>query len=287
MRVAADAFKTGHSSLGEYYLHRIAGDYRGRDVAPPSLLSSHPTATPGMCDAVYSRILESLTLSPEHAVQLLRRGIDEEAIIRNRYGSVSSHSVMTALVGDIANQMNIEGVPGLYRWKGQWRIVAEKSELLIPVRDHRFRISALCRSTGDPARKYPWVSSKASPSGCPPHHAEPWNVEFRPVLFVTEGALKADVIAAGLRFTTIGLAGATNVPPGFGTTLRDAYPLTVSVFVAYDSDVREKPNVAEGRRRLVKSLGESSFQVRILEWNSSDGKGLDDVLANMTGANEA
>jgi DNA primase len=282
MRVPAGAFKSGPSSLGEYYLHRIEGDHR-QDAARRSAPSLRPPATTGRCDAVYSRILESLTLSSEHAVQLLRRGLDEEAIIRNLYASVPTRSALIALSTEVSGHVDVEGVPGLWRSREGWQMVAEEGELLIPIRDHRFLIVALCRRTNDPQRRYLWVSSKASPSGSPPQHSEPWNAELRPVLYLTEGPLKADIIAARLAFTTIGLAGAGNIPPGLGATLREAYPNVVSAFIAFDADLDRKPAVEAGRNRLVESLTAAGYRVRLIEWDEADGKGLDDVLVRVQG----
>jgi DNA primase len=282
MRVSDGAFKTGTSSLGTYYLHRLAGDADVRHALAST--APRPVATPHLRDVVYSFILEPLTLSPEHVAQLHQRGLNEEAIVRNNSATAASRERMSALVSRLAQRCDLAGVPGLTNSESGWRFAAEEGDLLIPVRDARFRIIALRRRSDSSERRYSWVSSKFSPSGSPAHHAEPWNVEFRPVLCATEGELKADVIAHRLGFTTAGLPGVGSVPPGFGSTLRDAYPSVRSVFVAFDADVATNPRVQEGRNRLTRALKAVNFSVHLLEWCERDGKGLDDVLARSTAA---
>jgi hypothetical protein len=239
------------------------------------------TATPGVCDAVYSYILASLTLSPAHAAQLLERGLDETTIARNLYATATSRDRMRDIATEAAKRFDVVGVPG-FVWvrQNRWSLVAERGELLIPVRDSRSRTVALRRRANDAKRqrRYRWCSSEKTPSGSPVHHAEPWNSKFRPVLYVTEGELKADVISAKLGFTTIGLAGATNVPPGLGTTLREAYPGVASAFIAYDADFHRNPAVEKGRDGLIKSLQAAGYRVCLIEWDEANGKGLDDVL---------
>src|ERR1700730_11620722 len=63
MRVFAGSFKSGISSIGEYYLHRLRGDVTGSVLQGGNLqqvrstLTVQPIATAAMRDAVYGRLL--------------------------------------------------------------------------------------------------------------------------------------------------------------------------------------------------------------------------------------
>ena len=272
MRVSDGSYQSGTSAVGDYYLHRL-------DREPVRRIGTEPiVATPGLRDAVYSSILDALNLSPAHVANLLSRGLDEEAIVRNGYATMPRISVITSIIEDVARTHDITGVPGLTVENGRWRLAADRGELLIPVRDARWRIVALKRGTGDPDRKYPWCSTSDAPSGSPLHHAEPWNVELRTVIYISEGQLKADLIANFLRFTTIGLPGC-HAPAGFATQLREDYPTVRTVFVALDSDAATNRHVARAREHLESSLILGGYHVHRLEWDPREGKGLDDVLA--------
>jgi hypothetical protein len=283
MRVVSGSFQTVTDGTGEGYLHRLAecptrGSLQPRRELPPML---PPIAAPGLTDAVYSRVLDALTLSPDHVADLLRRGLDEQAIVRNGYGTCASADVMSKIVSEAMQRFNVqEGAPGLRSDRDGWTILADSGDLLIPIRDHCWRIVALIRRTNDETKRYRWVSDGNPSCGTPPHNAEPWNAEFRRAIYVTEGALKADVIASQLGFTTVGLAGCGSIPAGFAAALRDAYPSVRVAFIAFDADAETNPNVRRGRDRLTQAMLAAGYHVNLVKWDSHAGKGLDDVLAS-------
>jgi hypothetical protein len=284
MRVASGSFQTVTDGTGEGHLHRLDDHlHRGSGRSPCSAADVERIATPRMRDAVYGAILHRLTLSPAHVANLLGRGLDEGTIVRSQYATCASPCLMSEVVADLAQRLDLTGVPGLRRRADRWTVEADEGDLLVPVRNAGWQIAALIRRTNSAEKRYRWLSDGKPSCGSPPHHAEPWNVEFRRALYITEGALKADVIAAKLGFTTIGLAGCASIPSGFSVTLREEYPTVRSVFVAFDADVQTNPNVARGRDRLTRNLRTAGYYVHLVEWDVNGGKGLDDVLSGAVG----
>jgi DNA primase len=273
MRVSDGSFQRGTSELGEYHLHRLDAQPTRSTGAMPSSV-----ATPALRDAVYSAILDALHLSPAHVDNLLSRGLDEEAIARNGYATMPRMSIMAPIIEAVACTHDVASVPGVTVQRGHWTLAAGRDDLLIPVRDARWKIVALIRRTGDAARKYLWCSTPDTPSGAPAHHAEPWNVELRRAIYITEGPLKADLIANFLGITTIGLPGCSP-PAAFATQLREDYPHAQSVFVALDCDAATNRHVGRARDHLESTLISAGYHTHRVEWDASEGKGLDDVLA--------
>ena len=59
------------------------------------------------------------------------------------------------------------------------------------------------------------------------------------------------------------------------------------VYIAFDMDNPVKPQVQKALQRLVDKLLERGAECRVLSWPSTDGKGLDDYLANKPGPRDA
>lgn len=275
MRVSVGAFRSGSSSLGPYWLHGRPGS-----VQHALAVAVESIASPQARDAVFSTLLNQLTLTGTDAAALNRRGLDAEAITRNSYAAVPRPDKSQAILADISSRIALAGVPGLYRnHEGAWNLAADRGDLLIPIRDRHWRIIALLRRTNDTAAKYKWCSTQRTPSGAPVHFAEPWNADFRRTLIVTEGGLKADVIACRLGIATIGLPSC-HAPAGFASELQSEFNGIGTIFTALDADADTNEHVAHGRQRLEAILTDAGFRVFRLHWNCEMGKGLDDLLAS-------
>ncbi|HEX7706505.1 MAG TPA: DUF3854 domain-containing protein [Thermoanaerobaculia bacterium] len=280
MRIAAGSFTTTADGTGEGYMHRI-GDAGRRHVDDDHTRpATHQPATPGQRDAVYSAILDALHLSAAHAVALLARGLDEESITRNHYATAPNRERMAALLNDVAGRHDLRGVPGIGIRHDRWTMAVDPGDLMIPVRDRGWRIVGLQRRSDDPERRYRWCSSAETRSGAPAHHSEPWHVEFRPVIYLTEGVLKADAVACMLQLTTIALPGCGAMPAGFAAEIREQYRCVTTIVTAFDSDAQTNESVRRARDRVESSLLDVGFRVKRLEWDAADGKGLDDVLVS-------
>jgi len=283
MRQDRGAFKIVETGLGMMFLHRLHEDRMARRQSWASIPSSNSRPALASVDhrhAVYTAFLESMELSKKHAIELReRRGLSKETVTRNLYASVPTLDQLSRIVGALATIRDFTAVPGFVRTR-EWQSVCREGELLIPVRDSLGRVQAICRGTGGVggAPKYLWLSGRGGAScGAPPHHAWPDVSGFDPII-VTEGILKADVIAERLHCSVIGLAGIGSLPQNFGDDLRRLYPGVNAVRVAPDADERTNPAVRRAAARLVRALKAARFMVTCLRWDRSAGKGLDDVL---------
>jgi hypothetical protein len=184
------------------------------------------------------------------------------------------------------------GAPGFYHDGRRWSMVFCAPGFLIPARDERGLIQALAYRLDGPrdGTKYVWLSSnpeaeddrgrqqypRGASSGAPFHFANRERLFTAEELTITEGTLKADVVAALSGLTVVGVAGVNNTR-GLAARLRARLPRLRRVAVAFDKDVLTKPHVAAALGRLIAQLQAERFTVRVRTW-PGESKGLDDYL---------
>lgn len=229
--------------------------------------------------ATYSALLSKLTLASDHRDNLLGRGLTNADIGKLGYKT-------TPVVGmtQIAKQLQSEGlylagVPGFYRDdNGAWTFIHEKRGILIPVRDRYGRIQGLqIRRDNVEKRKFRWVSSTEKKDGC---KAEGWthlSGPVRPMLVLTEGPMKADVINALTGLTVLAV-------PGVNTLTQLELTLTelrseglVEIKTAFDMDFATNHHVQNGYNNLLQLLGDMGFRYGTYLWDPAY-KGLDDYI---------
>src|SRR5205085_7209433 len=230
-------------------------------------------------------VCDVLTLRPKHRMKLLARGLSDADIKRLRYVSVPDTRAECQRAADALSDY-LEafggGVPGFYRERGRWQMSWRPPGVFIPARDERGFIQALAQRVDEPrdGGKYIWLSSADRDGGAssraPVHFANRPAMWSADELVVTEGTLKADVIAALSGLPVIGVAGVNNTR-GLAARLRLNLPRLRRVVVAFDRDVLTKPQVAEALDRLVAQLEAERFRVRVRTW-PGHAKGFDDYL---------
>ena len=243
-----------------------------------------------------------LSLSPEHRARLLARGLSAAEIERNRYVSApATHAERESAAVALAPYLDAfgGGTPGFYNDRGLWRMVYCAPGFLIPARDEWGRIQALALRADEPlSGKYLWLSSNpeveddhcqrkyplGASSGAPVHFANRPGLWGAGELTVTEGTLKADVIAALSGLPVVGVAGVNNTR-GLAARLHRNFPQLRRVNVAFDKDVFEKPHVADALYHLLAQLKAERFTVRVRIW-PGESKGLDDYLLSEISARE-
>lgn len=234
--------------------------------------------------AVYTALLESLELLGNHADALEKRGLYDAEIARNLYASLpQSGQAILDLCKKLANDFDLATVPGFFKdHEGRWYFTVRGSGVFIPVRDVQGRIQACQIRNDDGSLRYLWFSSAdrdcGASSGTPIHISRPWRAESTGEAIITEGALKADIVAQQLDVCVVAVAGVTCFGDGFGYWLRKQLPSLHSALVAYDSDWKTKPEVERAMLRLVRSLDQAKLEWDVASWDSSFGKGLDDLL---------
>lgn len=230
-------------------------------------------------NAVYNALLQKLSLAKDHRENLLSRGLSSTDIDRLGYKT-------TAAVGfkSIAKQLEndgyqLSGVPGFYRLEdGSWTFIAEQRGTLIPVRDVEHRIQGLqIRRDNATKRKFRWVSSTERTDGC---RAESWTHiagDIKPIMLITEGPMKADIIHALTGLSVIAVPGVNALAKlKLALEYMRKNGLT-EIKTAFDMDFIINWNVQEGYVNLLRLLNEMGFKFGTYLWNPYY-KGLDDYI---------
>jgi hypothetical protein len=230
-------------------------------------------------------ICRELSLRPEHRAALLARGLSAAEIKSNRYVSAP---VSRDEYRHVAESLSLSleafggGIPGFYRNRGRWEMVWRPSGFFVAVRDERGFIQALLQRVDEPldGGKYIWLSSAerdgGASSGAPPHFADNALLQDAEEVTITEGALKAEVASYLSAAPVIGVAGTHSIR-GLASRLKTSFPKLRRLFVAYDRDLYEKPQVLGALFKLVAQLQASGFRVRVRTWPGPE-KGYDDYL---------
>jgi DNA primase len=275
-----------HPGIDGGYLHVLSDDA----PAPPTLKAVRPQPAPvvdrGVRSAVYESFLHALPLLTPHLDNLKTRGLSIEAVERGEFRSTPTEGEADALTLELAARHDLAGIPGFYKDRDRWRLVAVPSGFFVPVRDRHGLIQGLqIRKDHRQEPRYIWLSSKGRPfgtgSGAPCHVQNPERVEATGKLIITEGSLKSFVAAQYLGESEGGLlalAGVGTFKDSIGAHLRAAWPSLRHVSVAFDSDWREKREVKRQLHRLLCALKAARFDVvTVRTWDGPE-KGIDDFL---------
>jgi len=238
-----------------------------------------PLHPPGR-HAVYLGLLQSLDLSAQHRENLIiNRGLDDVTIAKNLYRTVPGIADANRITEELAARFPLTGVPGFYTKNSIWMMSLNKG-FFIPVRAPDGLIQGLqIRLDDAKKRKYRWFSSNNMENGTPAHSWIHTANSGGDAVFITEGALKADVAAHLSGDCFIGLSGA-NCINGLVPLLHDMS--ITKVYEAFDMDKQAKPNVATAASKLHRKLAEAGIDCIPCEWDSNY-KGIDDFLLNNMG----
>lgn len=243
-------------------------------------------ASADIINGVLTRLIfRELYLRPEHRAALLARGLSAAEIERKRYVSAPMSRDEYRRVADSLSP-SLEafggGVPGFYRYRGRWEMVWRPPGYFLAVQDERGFIQALLQRVDAPLNggKYIWLSSAerdgGASSGAPPHFAGNVLLQDAQEATITEGALKAEVASFLSAAPVIGVAGTHSIR-GLAPRLKASFPKLRRIFVAYDRDMYEKPQVLGALFNLVAQLQACGFRVRVRTWPGTE-KGYDNYL---------
>ncbi len=266
-----------------HYLRQWRGD--PLPVARPSRPDPFPRASRAHRDAAYQVLVATLGLSDRHRDALLARGLSPRQIQANGYATLPAGNRDAALVAVVKAVLDLHGIPGMAYHAEQhlWRIKGAPG-LLIPVRDRLGRIQA-CQIRGDgDGPRYQWLTSvpddhgwTGTSSGTPFHVAGQRWVRPSATWWVTEGPLKADVVAAHVHHPVIGIPG-VSLWPRVANALAAWRPAAVVLGFDQDPDPSTRARVAQAQNDLAALLTTHGLKTYVAQWG--DGiKGLDDALA--------
>ena len=228
--------------------------------------------------ATYTALLSHLSLASDHRENLLSRGFSPEEIRRLGYRT-------TPVVGGalLARQLREEGcylagVPGFFQKQGKWTVRFPGRGILIPVRDMAGHIQGLqVRLDNAEKRKFRWVSSAGYPEGC---GAKTWvhlAGEPRPLVLLTEGPMKADVIHFLTGQTVAAVAGVNSLSQ-LQPLLEELNAAGMEkVMTAFDMDYLCNPHVKGGYEQLTALLKKLGISFGTYLWDPRY-KGLDDYI---------
>ncbi len=229
--------------------------------------------------ATYTAMLGLLSLAPDHRENLLGRGLTDEDIIRLGYKSTPVAGMRTIAKQLLSDGHYLAGVPGFYRTNsGEWTFIHDSRGILMPVRNKDGLIQGLqIRRDSSDKRKYRWVSSGDRPDGC---KAESWthlSGGVMPIMLITEGPLKADVINALTGMTIIAVPG-VNALTHLKTTLSELKSEGLrEVKTAFDMDYITNKHVQDALESLMALLDVNGFKYSTYLWDPNY-KGLDDYI---------
>ena len=228
--------------------------------------------------ATYTALLQSLTLASDHRENLLSRGLSPEEIHRLGYKTTPVLGFSSLAKRLREKGLYLAGVPGFYKNQGQWTLKIPGRGILIPVRDVQGQIQGLqVRLDNVERRKFRWVSSAGLEEGC---GAKTWvhlAGEPRPLMLLTEGPMKADVIHFLTGQTVLAVAGVNSLTQ-LRPVLEELRAVGMEkVMTAFDMDYLVNPHVENGQENLAVLLDQLKIPYGTYLWDPRY-KGLDDYI---------
>lgn len=261
---------------------------------------------------VYSAMAENpmLSLTQKHKQLLVERGLSEQRIMDNGYRSIphdfsilddeceqmyqeaGGNNTLKAIaiylkknqvkfglkIADvlIKQNLNLEGVPGFFRFGGKWCFWAV-SGILIPVRNHKREIvlwqvrrdTLPRRKDGSMANRYITVSNMALPEHvnegvCRVHHPLHNATESSSVpVYITEGPLKADIACYLYNSPSVWLAiqGINNTKDLYNNVFKRLLQNGVTqINNALDMDRLTNPNVMENSKKIIRNAEKNGLE---------------------------
>lgn len=232
---------------------------------------------------IYREMLRLLRLEPQHLEHLAgpQRGLSPDQIRVQGYRTlpIKRYDVVKAMVDRFGSQLS--GIPGFWfdDQEGRWHL-AGPAGLLIPNFTMEGKIAAIVirRDEANEGGKYVWLSSARkggwSP-GVPVHVARPVSRQPRNIVVVTEGPLKANIVAEKYDSWVLGIHGVGNwhEVPSIIEALKPE-----GVIEACDADWKTNKQVQAHTAELMESLLATNIPVAMAIWPKAMGKGIDDLL---------
>lgn len=240
-------------------------------------------------DRTYRAFLSLCVLEKQHKEQLLQRGLSEAQIKYFGFRTAPTHKEQhTRIINKLLFYgYKLEGVPGFFKDKsGRWNynLFRFTSGILIPMMSIDRKIQGFQIRLDNPreGNKYLWFSSKNKAqglsSGSPAHITNPLESNSNPVIYLTEGGLKADIACALSGKSFIGVAGVNN-QSDLPELFRNLKQLGVNRIVdCFDRDCEYNEQVEKARRKLKIKVSKAGLIYTRMSWDNRY-KGIDDYMA--------
>ena len=264
------------------------------DASDPSVSSKMlPDEVEAARQAWYAALWPRLTLKADHRRALMQRGLSQESVDAHGFRSVPDEgdAMRIGWQTRLADRDPLPpwpeaGIPGMSTdHDGQLTGVPG---LLIPAWSvtHRILGAQIRPDRADDHKKYRWWSSPHRHGGSAMTSVPSWiwpldlpgSWDDAPEVILTEGLLKAIVIAELFGIPTVGVAGFTQ----WERILPTLDTLAIgTVTTAFDADVWEDAKKAPVEQRCWAALRHRypARTIQALRWDGTQAKGLDDALA--------
>ncbi len=233
----------------------------------------------------YSTLLSYLNLEPNHRQNLLNRGITNDDIEHLGYKSLSAKSPKDIYKKLLDAGCVLEGVPGFYKdGDNNWAIAdVTSSGILIPFKNIEGKITGLQKRLDVTTKgKFRWFSSSSYNYGTKAENAiHIVGSPNTPLVIVTEGGMKADIINLLSNKTVVAVSGVNSIKglQNLIEDLRDNHGLSV-LKLAFDMDFLTNEQVEKAYNSLVSMVESTGVKYHKLVWDPAY-KGLDDFLKHI------
>lgn len=242
-------------------------------------------ASKEVIDNTYRTLLSLCSLSKSHFNDLKKRGLTENEITLGMYKSVPIYCINSIIEKMVEKGCKFKGVPGFYydSKSNQWKlnITTKTFGYFVPYIDIDGYVCGIqIRLTSKCKRRYLWLSSSflnlGTSSGSPIHFKSCNNKNE--VIYLTEGALKANVAAYLGNRTFIAVAGVnaqTQLEKSLIALKNRGLKTIVDVF---DADCIINKYVESARNKIKDTCNTLGIEYKRLDWSLKYGKGIDDFL---------
>lgn len=240
---------------------------------------------------VYTALLAKLSLLPMHKADLLKRGLTNEAIVRNGYKSYPlDKKKRLDICRNLSKDYDLTHIPGFYTDEsGSWNIASLPNGYFLPARNLRGEIQGLQIRVFPFDKqfhhnKFFWLSSIDKPNGAGAsnwfHTSIPPGQRINGRVWLTEGPLKADVASFYTGATFFAIPG-TSAPKDILSILQGLG--VEQVVMAFDADqltvkpVRESVDKLDGEIKAAKIATSTATWPVAIKDGEVFPKGIDDA----------
>ncbi len=230
-------------------------------------------------DRTYRALLSLLNLKELHEKDLLRRGFTKDEIKQTDYKSYPSLGKGDIVKALLKRGCVLEGVPGFYYDNNTWKIRTLPDGYLIPQKNSVGQIQGFQVRLSKGNTRYVTLSTDGYAKGAPgkayPHFVKGSKKNGKVIL--TEGPLKADLIAKFTGYSVLALQG-VNATAYFPAAIKALKGMGYdTILLAFDMDMYSNEFVAKAFFKMKEMLTEYKMPFYTLIWDNKY-KGLDDYL---------
>ena len=266
----------------------------------------------------YRFLFENCELSESHKQLLLERGLTETEIKQLGYKTYPDEEQISKICKKIEDEnRTFDLIPGFYKNShNKWTLPQLRSGFMIPIRTAGGKIVGVqIRHDDNQTPKYSWLSTNPEktdkngkqlyPKGTKAYPYVHWNIRNKRklgdnntfVLYLTEGPLKADILAVKRTRNVIAIPG-TSSTKDLCSSIKFAYKYIGSLYgketklrivEAFDMDKTTNDNVARNVKKILKTLRDSfDCEVEEFYWDTAmvqdkvlwlgNYKGIDDFI---------